>query len=425
MSSLEIMTVGTELLLGQLIDTNAPFIAQRLAENGLDVFATSSVGDNAMRISTATTAALSRADGLIVTGGLGPTVDDLTKEAVADALGLELEMHRESLANIERIFAENERTMHENNRKQALLPKGSTVLRNAHGTAPGFIAVRHDGKFVACLPGVPHEMRAMLGTQLVPWLRERLHVSSVIHTRTLHTFGFPESEVDHRIADLFTSSENPKIAVLAHNGVVDVKLMAKAVTTAQAEELLEPLEAQLRGRLAQGVFGAGQTSLQSAVHAALQRDNETISVAESCTGGSICAALTSVPGASATFRGGVIAYDDSVKVETLGVDPGAIASYGAVSEEVAIAMARGACERLGSSLGLATTGIAGPDGGSIEKPVGLVWFAIARGAAGLTRRFLFRGDREAVQRRATTMALGLVWKALKLGPGQKAFSDVL
>ncbi|MDQ6932179.1 MAG: competence/damage-inducible protein A [Candidatus Eremiobacteraeota bacterium] len=420
MASVEILTVGTELLLGQLVDTNAPFIGENLAQNGIDVFALRSVGDNRLRISAAIKASLAHADGIIVTGGLGPTVDDLTKDGVADALGLQLAMDEESLHAIERIFAENGRAMHENNRQQALLPQGSIVLRNAHGTAPGFIALRNDGRFVACMPGVPHEMRAIFETQLLPWLRAHLQLSGRIDTRVLHTFGFSESEVDHRIGDLFRSCENPKIAVLAHDGIVDVKIMTKAPTQAQIDALVSPLETELRSRLDDGVFGTGKISLASAVHAALERKNQTVSVGESCTGGSVCAALSSVAGASKTLRGGVIAYDNSVKIEALRVDPAIIERYGAVSEQVALQMAKGVRERLGSSVGLATTGIAGPSGGSSEKPVGLVCFAIDCPARTWSRHFRFRGDRSSIQGRATTMALGLLWKTLATSEPLKA-----
>lgn len=412
MASVEILTVGTELLLGQLVDTNAPYVAGKLAENGIDVFALSSVGDNSQRISGAVTAALGRADGIIITGGLGPTVDDLTKEAVAHALSVPLAMHEESLRAMERLFAANGRMMHENNRKQALLPDGSIVLRNAHGTAPGFIMLRSDGKFAACMPGVPHEMRAMFQAELLPWLRDRLHCADTIHTRILHTFGLAESEVDHRISDLFRKCENPKIAVLAHDGVVDVKIMTKAASGAQMHALLAPLETELRRRLGGAVFGTESTSLELAVHDALQRCDETLAVAESCTGGWLCAALSSVAGASKSFKGGVVAYDNTVKHEILGVDFSALERHGAVSEEVAIQMALGARERLGSTLGVATTGIAGPGGGSSEKPVGLVWFATAAAGGATARSFRFQGDRASIQRRATTMALGLLWKTL-------------
>ncbi|MDQ6826714.1 MAG: competence/damage-inducible protein A [Candidatus Eremiobacteraeota bacterium] len=413
MPSVELLSVGTELLLGQLIDTNGPYIAQRLAESGIDVFTSHSVGDNEHRISAAITAALGRADGVIATGGLGPTVDDLTKEATAVALALPLEVHEESRLAMREIFAANMRVMRENNYKQVLIPKGSVVLHNRHGTAPGFIAFRDDGKFVACMPGVPHEMRPMLADGLMPWLREHLGISGTIRTRVLRTFGLAESEVDHRIADLFLGSQNPKIAVLAHEGVVDVKLMAKAANAAETDALIAPVEEQLRTRLEGAIFGNDECSLESAIHTLLQKNNKSVSVAESCTGGSVCAALSRVAGASRSFKGGVVAYENSVKADVLGVEADIIERHGAVSQEVAIQMARGVQARLRTSLAVATTGIAGPDGGSADKPVGLVWFAIAREAKAEACKFQFYGDRAQIQRRATTTAKGLLWEALQ------------
>ena len=410
--AVELIAVGTELLLGQLTDTNSVFVAQSLASAGIDVYGTHAVGDNRGRISNAMRAALERVDGVITTGGLGPTVDDLTKEAVCDALGLDVELHEPSLKQMQDFFAQMGREMRENNRKQANVPRGSLVLENPRGTAPGFVAFAPSGKFIACMPGVPREMRPMLTDLLIPFLRERYGITDAIYTRVLHTVNIGESEVDHRIDDLFRAGENPKIAVLAHEGLCDVKLMAKADSEEEAAAMLAPLEAQVRERLAGFVFGADHTSIAGAVHALLQARGATIAVAESCTGGRIAAALTAVPGASRSFLGGVVAYDNAVKVAELGVSELTLAQYGAVSEETAREMAQGARARLHTTLAVSTTGIAGPDGGTAEKPVGLVWFAVDTGEEVPTHRFNFRGDRDAVQRRATVMALGIVWRLL-------------
>ncbi len=410
--AVELIAVGTELLLGQLTDTNSVFVAQSLASAGIDVYGTHAVGDNRGRISKAMRAALERVDGVITTGGLGPTVDDLTKEAVCDALGLDVELHEPSLKQMQDFFAQMGREMRENNRKQANVPRGSLVLENPRGTAPGFVAFAPSGKFIACMPGVPREMRPMLTDLLIPFLRERYGITDAIYTRVLHTVNIGESEVDHRIDDLFRAGENPKIAVLAHEGLCDVKLMAKADSEEEAVAMLAPLEAQVRERLAGFVFGADHTSIAGAVHALLQARGATIAVAESCTGGRIAAALTAVPGASRSFLGGVVAYDNAVKVAELGVSEQTLAQCGAVSEETAREMAQGARARLHTTLAVSTTGIAGPDGGTAEKPVGLVWFAVDTGEEVPTHRFNFRGDRDAVQRRATVMALGIVWRLL-------------
>lgn len=410
MAALELIAVGTELLLGQLADTNTTHIERQLAENGIDVRATHTIGDNRERIAAVISGALARADGVITTGGLGPTIDDLTKEAVCDALGLGVELYEPALRQMESFFAQVGREMRPNNRKQAELPAGSRPLDNPHGTAPGFVAFDANGKFVACMPGVPREMKPMLAERLLPFLRDRFAVNSAIYTRVLHTINLGESEIDHRIDDLFRAGENPKIAVLAHEYRADVKIMAKAASAREAQAMIAPIQREIEMRLDGHVFGTDEATIQSAIHAALQARGEMLAVAESCTGGRIAAALTSVAGSSKSFTGGVVAYDNAVKTEALGVEAELIERAGAVSEEVAIAMARGARKRLGADVALATTGIAGPDGGTPEKPVGLVWFAIDDVSGARAWRIVFRGDRAAVQSRATTAGLGMIWK---------------
>ena len=412
MPAVEIVAVGTELLLGQLVDTNTAFVAEHLASGGIDVFATHAVGDNRERIAALLREALERADGVITTGGLGPTVDDLTKEAVCDALGLGSELNGEALAVMEALFASLRRPMRENNRKQAMLPTGADVFANAHGTAPGFAIARADGKFVACMPGVPFEMKPMLKEHVMPWLRNRFGRAAGIYTRVLHTINIAESEIDHRIADLFRALENPKIAVLAHGGRCDVKIMAKASDEASARALIDPVQTEIGTRLRGHVFGYDQQSLAGSVHALLQARGERVAVAESCTGGLVCAALTAVPGASRSFVGGVVAYDNRVKVDALGVSADTLEEGGAVSEAVALAMAAGARERYGADLAVSTTGVAGPDGGSPEKPVGLIWLALSAVGHEEAHRLMYRGNRASVQSRATTAALGLLWKHL-------------
>ncbi|MFY9665415.1 MAG: competence/damage-inducible protein A [Candidatus Cybelea sp.] len=414
MPSVELLAIGTELLLGQLLDTNTGFIAQRLAENGIDVHATHAVGDNVDRIAASLRSALSRADGVVTTGGLGPTVDDLTTEAVCKALDLGTELYEPALKQMEEVFASLGRPMRANNRKQAELPRGSLALRNPNGTAPGFVAFAGDGKFVASMPGVPREMKPMLLEQVVPFLRDRLGTGEGIHTRVLHTIGLGESEIDHRIADLFRSSENPKIAVLAHDFRADVKIMAKSASAASAQALIAPLQHELERRLEGFIFGRDDDTPASAIHALLQARKQKLAIAESLTGGRITTALTSVSGSSLSFLGGVVAYDNAVKIAELGVRADTIARVGAVSEEVAAEMASGVRKRLGADLSLATTGIAGPAGGSPEKPVGLVWFALddADGTA-MAWRYQLSGEREAVVARATTVALGILWRHLK------------
>lgn len=413
--SVETIAVGTEMLLGQQTDTNTVFITAALAAAGIDVYGTHAVGDNRARIAGAMRGALDRVDGIITTGGLGPTVDDLTKEAACDALGLEMELHEPSLKQMQDFFAHIGREMRENNRKQAYVPRGSFVLENPRGTAPGFVAFGGDGKFIACMPGVPREMRPMLTEILIPFLRERYGIHDAIYTRILHTVNIGESEIDHRIDDLFRSGENPKIGVLAHEALCDVKIMAKAATAEEAQSLIAPLEREIRARLEGHIYGADAASLQAAIHALVQARGETLAVAESCTGGRVASALTAVPGSSKSFLGGIVAYDNSVKIAQLGVSERTLREHGAVSEETAREMAAGVRARLGATHAVATTGIAGPDGGTEEKPVGLVWFALDLNGEQKTYRFNFRGDRDAIQRRASVMALGLLWYRLQSG----------
>jgi nicotinamide-nucleotide amidase len=414
MASVEIVTIGTEILLGQLVDTNSVHIARVLADHGVDVFAKHSVGDNADRLYAMLEGVLARADGAITTGGLGPTVDDLTKDAVGRAVRKQLVLHEPSLRAIEERFRTFGRPMSENNRRQAYLPEGSVVLDNPHGTAPGFVALRDDGKFVACMPGVPREMRPMLEERLVPWLVERFGLGDAIYTRTLHTVGIGESELDRRVEDLFRRLENPKIAMLAHGGRVDVKVMAKARSRAEAEAMIAPVAAELRARIGSGYYGDDDRTLPAAIVAELERRGLTLGTAESCTGGQVADAIVSVPGASAVFRGGIVAYDNAIKVKLLSVPSETLDTVGAVSEQTAVAMARGAREALGAAVSISTTGIAGPSGGTPEKPVGLVWLALSLGDGEIeTRRLTFPGDRADIRDRATVAALGLLWRRLE------------
>ena len=413
MPSVEILAVGTEMLLGQLVDTNSAFIAGKLAENGVDVFATHAVGDNRQRIAGTIRMALERADGVITTGGLGPTVDDLTKEAVCDALGVDTEVHEPSMRAMEEVFVKSGRQMRENNRKQALIPRGAIALDNREGTAPGFIATTGQGKFVASVPGVPREMKPMLTEGVLPWLQQRFRLTEHIRTRTLHTIGLAESEIDHRIADLFASLENPKIAVLAHQFRCDVKIMTKAASADAAIALIAPVEHELLRRLDGHVYGVDEETLPFAIHVLLRQTHRMIAVAESCTGGSVAAALTSVPGSSKSFAGGIVSYSNEVKMQLLGVQRQDLDRFGAVSEEVAKQMAAGGREHLGTGIGLAITGIAGPSGGTHEKPIGLVWLAISEASGARTRRLHLTGDREGIQSRATTAALGFLWERVR------------
>ena len=414
-ASVEIVAIGTEILLGHLLDTNSAHVARALADAGIDVYAKHAVGDNAARLEAMLRGALERADGVITTGGLGPTVDDLTKEAVAAAVGVPLVLDEPSIAAIEERLRSFGRTgpLTPNNRRQAMLPAGCVVLPNPYGTAPGFVAVRADGRFIACMPGVPREMKPMLADRLIPWIVRAYGIRDAIFTRTLHTVGISESLLDTQIETLFRTLENPKIAMLAHEGKVDVKIMAKARDRAAADEAIAPVEAELRERIGRGIFGVDDETLEGALVARLTAARATFATAESLTGGSLADAIVRVPGASATFLGGIVAYDNAIKTSLLGVEESILRDYGAVSEETALAMARGACARLDADVALATTGIAGPGGATPGKPVGLVYVALAT-AAGESdvRRLTLPGSRDDVRRRSTLGALDLLWRFL-------------
>jgi len=414
--NVELLAIGTELLLGQLVDTNTPYVAAQLADVGVNVFAAHTIGDNKARIVAAIRSSLGRADGTITTGGLGPTVDDMTRDAVCEALGLESVLHQPSVDAMKAMLASMGRPERdlENNLGQAYTPAGAYVLENPNGSAPGFVAFDARGKFVASMPGVPSEMKAMLGERLIPYLRERYDLRERITTAIIHTIGIAEAEIDRRIGDLFASLENPKIAVLAHGYKCDVKVMAKAGSAGEAEALIAPVRAELERRLEGYVYGNDGETIEGAVQRELLRRGETIAVAESCTGGRVASALTATPGSSAVFLGGVVAYDNAVKMAELDVPADVLAAHGAVSEETARTMASGVRARLKTDVGFATTGIAGPDGGSEQKPVGLIWFALAMPDGRLlAEKMNFRGDRNAIQARASTYALGMLWRALK------------
>ncbi|TAM58888.1 competence/damage-inducible protein A [bacterium] len=414
MPAAELVAIGTELLLGDLTDTNSRTVAGVLNGVGIDVYATHGVGDNVERQTRLLQEILERADLAVCTGGLGPTVDDVTRHAVARVVDQPLELREDCLRAVEARFAALGRTMTENNRIQAMLPRDAVVLENPNGTAPGFVARRSDGKIIACMPGVPREMRAMLDERLVPWLSSHYGLTQTTVSRAIHTIGWGESQLDDAIHDLFESQRNPTIAMLAHFGwSVDIKLTARAADRHGAVALLDELEGRIRQRVQHGIFGVDEQTLAGAIGAALEARAWSLAVAESCTGGTVSADLVAVPGISRVYAGGVTAYENAVKAHLLHVREETLRAYGAVSEQTAVEMAAGVRRALDASVGLATTGVAGPDGGTPEKPVGLVWIALATPERAQARRLQFPGTRAEVIRRASTAALALLWRALE------------
>ncbi len=408
----EILTVGTEILLGQIVDTNAAFMAQRLAEAGIDLFFKASVGDNEGRIEEALRQGLVRSDAVLCTGGLGPTEDDLTREVIAKVLGRRLRLDAEVLDHITARFASRGIAMAENNRKQAYVPEGAEVLHNPRGTAPGLYLTTPEGRVVAAMPGVPSEMRPMLTEQVIPRLQTRFRVRGRIRSRVLRTCGASESRVDQLIGDLFRSQRNPTIGVLAHAGEIHVRLTAKGEGEAEIEGLLDELEAKLRGRIGPLIFGRDDEELEQVVARLLRDRALTLAVAESCSGGLVAHRLTNVPGSSRYFERGVVAYSNRAKTETLGVPANLVALRGAVSPEVARAMAEGVRRGAGTDFGIGLTGIAGPDGGTPEKPVGLTYIGLAWEGGSLAREYRFLSDRAVNKVRASQMALDLLRRHL-------------
>jgi nicotinamide-nucleotide amidase len=372
----EILCVGSELLLGSIVNTNARWLADQLAALGLAHYRQQVVGDHRGRLIAALQSASRRCRLLITTGGLGPTPDDLTTEAIAAAFDTPLEERPEVWADIQTKLVRRGRSPSPTVRRQALLPVGATLLPNPTGTAPGMIWTPVPGFTLLSFPGVPREMKAMWEATAVPWLRQSGLAQGVFASRILRFWGVGEATLAEQLADLLAGS-NPTVAPYAGAGEVTLRLTAAAADRDAAEALLAPLEAELRARTGTACFGDGDDSLASVVLAALRQRGQSLAVAESCTGGGLGAALAAVPGASDVFVGGVIAYANAVKQQLLGVPAALLREHGAVSDPVARAMAEGVQRQTGSTWALAVSGIAGPGGGSPDKPVGLVHLALA------------------------------------------------
>ncbi len=378
--SAEILCIGTELLLGNITNGNARWIAEQLAALGIPHHRQLVVGDNRERLIAELQAAAERCRVLITTGGLGPTPDDLTTEAISAAFGAPLVEHPQVWAEIQARLAARGRPCAASNRRQAFLPEGAALLPNPTGTAPGMIWSPRPDFTILTFPGVPSEMRAMWEATAAPWLRAAGLAEGVFASRMLHFWGVGESNLAEQMADLLEGT-NPTVAPYAGSGEVKLRITARAATAEAAVQLLEPVEAEIRARTGALCFGVDEASLASVVLEQLRSRGQTLAVAESCTGGGLGAALAAVPGASDVLLGGVIAYANSVKQGLLGVPAALLEAHGAVSDPVARAMAEGARRATGADWALAITGVAGPGGGSAEKPVGLVHIAVA-GPAG-------------------------------------------
>lgn len=400
----EVVAVGTELLLGQIVNGNAAHIGAKLAEDGFDAHHQVVVGDNLVRMIEVLTTAMGRADAVVITGGIGPTQDDITREALSGATGRALLFSESYESELRRRFERAGRIMPANNLRQAEYPEGSEMLPNPKGSAPG-LALEHEGTWLFALPGVPAEMHQLLADHVMPRLRRAAGVQDVIVSRVLRSWGMSESMVAERLSDLFEAATNPTMAFLASSGEIKVRLTAKAPDRAAAEEIIGPVEHEVRDRLGSHIFGADDDTIGVVLQRLLGDRRWTLGTAESMTGGLVAGAVTAEPGSSDVFSGGIVAYSALAKLAVLGVDPSLIDQYGQVSPEVAMAMAEGVRVRLGCDVGLSVTGSAGPD--PLDVPVGTSWVAVATPEDTRARMLQMPGDRERVRTYTTTAALHL------------------
>ena len=421
----EILCVGTELLLGNTVNTNAAFLGRELAVMGIFTYNQSVVGDNARRLKESLKLAVSRSDIVIITGGLGPTYDDLTKETVAEYFGLKMEMHQASIERLQAFYKQFNREMTPNNRKQAMMPEKSVVFPNNYGTAPGLAVVSESEygiKTVILLPGPPREMEPMFREEVKPFLQKQSNITLV--SKTVHIIGMGESAVEHKLYDFMKNSLNPTIAPYAKEGEVELRVTASGKDESECMALIEPAVEKIKSEIGSAIYGIDVKSLQNALVLKLGEKNLTLATAESCTGGLVGKRITEISGSSSVYLGGVVAYDNSVKINLLGVKESTIREFGAVSEQTAVEMAEGIAKKLSADIGISTTGIAGPSGGSDEKPVGLVYVGIYcrnTGKQQLTdikrtvkfnfARGLYRDEREFIRYLASSHALN---EALKI-----------
>lgn len=401
----ELISVGTEILLGEILNTDAQFLSRELSEIGIDIYHQSVVGDNEQRLAESVRTALGRADIVIASGGLGPTPDDITKEVISNVMGKKLVLDSESLGYIRGYFERIGKTMTKNNEKQAYLPENCIILKNNCGTAPGCI-IESGEKAVVILPGPPSELTRMYTESVKPYLKKKS--GKKLFTKTLHLFGIGESAVADGLSEYMKNQTNPTLAPYAKTGEVYLRLAAKAQNRDEAEEIMKPMLDIIYGKYGEFVYSDNDMSLPETVVTKLLGKKLTISTAESCTGGLIAKTITDYSGVSEIFSEGYVTYSNNAKMKNLGVLEKTLSSYGAVSEETAREMADGVRERSGADIGVSVTGIAGPGGGTKEKPVGLVYVAVSYGDKTVTKKLMLNGDREKVRYLTMLNAFGMV-----------------
>jgi len=412
----ELVSIGTELLLGEILDTNAQYLAGRLPALGIDLYYASTVGDNLERLTEVLGRAWGRSELVITTGGLGPTEDDLTREAIAQVLGEELSVDRELEEQLRSFFERRGVSMPERNLKQVMLVPSARALPNPRGTAPGWW-VERDGRVIVAMPGPPSEMQPMWEEEVAPEL-ERRHPGAVLVSRTLKTVGIGEGHIDELVSPLLKST-NPTIGVYARADGVQLRIAAKAATREEARRLIEPVEEEMRGILGEAIWGADDDTLEGVAGALLRKYGLTLATMESCTGGLLAHTITNVSGSSDYFRGGLVTYATEMKIE-FGVDASIIEEYGVISAECARDMARAARERLAADIGIGITGVAGPEAQD-GRPPGTVHVALDPSfGVPMSVSYHFAQGREAVKRRAVTTALALLRRAVLDGKGHAA-----
>lgn len=406
----EIILTGTELLSGGLPDTNSIFLSEELMLIGLETAFKTVVGDNEKDMEEALRRALDRADAVIITGGLGPTEDDITRKVVAKILKRRLVLNEDALKAVKSTLAGRRKEYANTSDRQALIPGGARLLANPVGIAPGFF-LDEGNKFIAALPGVPKEMQAMFSQGLKQALEERFSGKIFIRRRVLRTCGLSESKINEAISDIL-KKENPVVGLTAKETGVDIRIIARETSVERSHALAERTEMKIREKLGDAIYGVDGQQMEEVMGALLKQRRFKLSVAESCTGGLIGARITNISGSSEYFERGVVAYSNAAKTEMLGVPKALIDRRGAVSREVAEAMAQGIREAAGTDLGLSVTGIAGPDGGTKEKPVGLVYISLSSAQGVKTDEHKFLGNREQIKIKASQMALDMVRRHL-------------
>jgi nicotinamide-nucleotide amidase len=408
-----ILSTGDEITTGKVVDTNSNYIADKLVEAGVDIVTILTVGDVAERIIWAWHQAIEKADVIISTGGIGPTADDLTTELVAKVAGVDLFFSEEDADRIRRLFASLNRPMPENNLKQAHFPVGSVIIPNHLGTAPGYrldLDTSHGRKHLIVLPGVPREMKPMMEETVLPWLREMRGGGEVFLTRAFQTFGISESGLDELVAGVVSEAEG-RLAFRASFPQISLKVTVRGKPH-EVERNLEELSHRIRARIGSYVYGEGDVTMEEVVGHLLKEKGKTLGIAEACSGGLVGHRMTNVPGSMAYFQGAIVADSDATKTNLLGVKPETLRQHGAVSEAVAREMAVGVQKGLGTDIGVAVTGIVGPEGGTPDKPVGTAYLALAAYGELVSRHYQLWGNREWMKTLASQLVLDWVRRAL-------------